>query len=59
MDRRSRALTVVSAAVFGPPVAGGIGWLWTTDWRWAVTGVVIGTLAAVVGAQHPAMNKVR
>jgi uncharacterized membrane protein YjjP (DUF1212 family) len=28
--------------------AGGLGWLWTGEWRWIVTGVFILILGAVV-----------
>lgn len=51
--RKTVAFAVASGTVFGLPLLGVVGWVWTTDWRWAVTGLALGLVALVVGAQWP------
>jgi CDP-diglyceride synthetase len=29
---------------------GGLGWLWTEEWRWAITAVVLAVVVIVAGA---------
>lgn len=48
--KENKALSPVGAAGFAALILGLIAWLWTGEWRWAVTGVAVLLICAVAGA---------
>ena len=50
MADKQKPLHPIAAAGFGFLVAGLIAWLWTGEWRWALTGLAMLIASAVVAA---------
>ncbi|MGH3926910.1 MAG: hypothetical protein ACRDTT_29260 [Pseudonocardiaceae bacterium] len=52
--RRGRAMRPAVAATLAAGLAssplGLIGWIWAGDWRWAVTGILVMVIAAIITA---------
>jgi hypothetical protein len=43
-------LQVALAGAVAVLAIGGLGWLWTGEWRWAITAVVLAVVVIVAGA---------